>query len=334
MAIKNVNFPFFSDTRVINDMAKEDKYNAILDNLIPFEEEGILTDTLTLQKSYDGITIVEDKPIEAGANLRNEGDGRVVTFRSLNFIIEGLVSAIQQQSIIDVYTGELLDTLDAKIEQRFASDILSIKSRLTQIKFGLFRGVMLDHNGNVVGDLYSDFGYQRHPTVSIALNSTVDDFAAKIREIFVLMQKNTYGRVMTQKPLMLVDVNTYNAIANIVRTTSQYVEMYFTTVGPNEVITRFAIDIAAIYGEYNGVSFIESGKGYVVPRGVPGYYLHKLAPPTLNSASNLNQIASQMFYAMRIPNKYNSGFDVVTQSRSIPLISDPRMLVQVDFNLP
>ena len=94
------------------------------------------------------------------------------------------------------------------------------------------------------------------------------------------------------------------------------------------------MDVAAIYGSYNGQPFIEAAKGYVVPRGVPDFYMHKYAPPVLNSMDYVNKIASRPYYALRVPNKTNSGITLFTESNPLVLIGDPRMLVQVDFTLP
>ena len=334
MTIRNISAVFKSDVRTINLKAQEASYIQVLDDLLPFEQEGIQTTTVTLQKSYQGLTIVEDRPRNSGGVLRKQGDGKMVTFRANHFPIEGDVNAPSYQDVIDVYTGELLSSMDAEIERRFSDDIISFRARETQMKFGLIKGLMVDHNGNVVGDLYSDFDYQRHPTVTIDLTTTVDNIDKQLRDISVTIQKNTFGRAMTQKPLLLVDVTTFSDILSVLRSVEQYTSIKTLKLTQSEVITDFSIDIAGVYATYNEQPLIEAAKGYVVPRGVPGFYMHKYAPPVLNSMDYVNRIASQPYYALRVPNKTNSGVTLYTESNPLFLIGDPRMLVQVDFTLP
>jgi hypothetical protein len=329
-------YAFRDSTRAINLLSQDATYRTIFDNPevgIPFETSGIASTGVKLAKINNIITVVSDQPRDSGAgNLRAGNNQETLYAESNHFMIDGDVNTQSFQNRIDLMTGLPINDLEVEIQKRFGLDLISYQSRLTQMKMGLFKGYLLDESGNVKKDLFTEFGYTRNAAISIDLTSSTEDIAAEFDSVHDHIADNSYGRLITQKPIMFVGKNVFDKYRALVADQLKYTSENIRYIAGNQMIDRLSVDVMRIHASYNGWAFVEDDVGYVVPRGVAGLFAHWYAPNVLNSAATgINKISSQQYYSMRKPNSINSGVSLYTETNPLVMCTDPRLLVKVDF---
>ncbi len=202
------------------------------------------------------------------------------------------------------------------------------------------QGRILDADGSVMLDLYSEFGIT--PPV-MAFTEGAKTIPNKLRDIKRHLEENLRGETMTgvlciaSREFMefLFDDPSILAAYNAAMAAWQN----FIALNPTLSDRRFSFTLQEItFTEYNGVAsniaangtstarrFIPSGKARFIPLGTQSTASQHVAPGDFEEAHNM---PGQLFYAKEDRGKFGRSREILTQSNLLVLWKRPELLVE------
>jgi len=204
---------------------------------------------------------------------------------------------------------------------------------LEHLRMGALKGIILDADGSLLYNLYTEFGIDQN-YVDFALGTTTTDVRAKCMEVLRLMEDNLRGEVMTM-PRALVSSTFFDALTG--HTT---VKAVFDNTAAAVQATGGDVRKGFPYGgimfeEYRGTAtdaagnarkFIKDGEGHCFPEGTMDTFKTIYAPA--NFLETVNTIGIPL-YAKQEIRKFNMGLDLHMQSNPLPMCFRPGVLVKL-----
>lgn len=203
---------------------------------------------------------------------------------------------------------------------------------LEHLRMGALKGQILDADGSVIYDLFSEFGVTQ-TTVNFQLNVSTTKVKTKCNEVLRTIEKNLMGEVSTGvrvlcSPQFFDSLTSHDNVEKAFAFYQQGAALVDDTRNgfrfgglTFEEYVGFATDAAG-----NVRKFIPDGEAIAFPEGTMDTFATYFAPADFNETANT---MGQPLYAKQEPRKFDRGTDLHTQSNPLPMCHRPGVLIRV-----
>ena len=203
---------------------------------------------------------------------------------------------------------------------------------LEYLRMGALKGVILDADGTILYDLYSEFGITAK-TINFQLDVDTTDIKAKCLELKRYLEDNLRGEFMTGVHV-LISAEFFDALTSHAKVEAAYERWQQGEALRTDMRKGFTF-AGVTFEEYRGQAtdpdgtvrrFIAENEGHAFPLGTSQTFATYFAPADFNESVNT---MGQPLYAKQEPRKFERGTDLHTQSNPLPMCHRPGVLVKV-----
>jgi hypothetical protein len=203
---------------------------------------------------------------------------------------------------------------------------------LEHLRMGALKGKILDADGTVLIDLFSEFGIQEK-TINFALSTPTTDIKAKCLELIRYVEDNLKGEYMTEIRA-LVSSEFFDALTSHAKVKEAYERWQDGALFRTDVRSGFTF-AGITFEEYRGQAtdpdgnvrrFIAANQGHAFPMGTLETFVTYFAPADFNETVNT---LGKPLYAKQEPRRFDRGTDLHTQSNPLPMCLRPAVLVKL-----
>lgn len=203
---------------------------------------------------------------------------------------------------------------------------------LEHLRASALQGIILDADGSVIYNLYTEFGITAK-TIDFELDVTTTDVKKKCLDLVRHIEDNLSGEV-SNGVRCLVSQEFFDALtghAKVVKAWELWQQGEALRIDQRKGFTFAGIT----FEEYRGKAtdpdgnvrrFIAEGEGHAFPEGTINTFATYFAPADFNETVNT---MGQPLYAKIDSRKFERGTDLHTQSNPLPICHRPAVLVKV-----
>jgi hypothetical protein len=203
---------------------------------------------------------------------------------------------------------------------------------LEHLRMGALKGVILDADGSVIYDLFSEF--QITPAaINFDLGNASSNVKKKCAEVLRHLEDNLKGEFMTGIHV-LCSPEFFDALTGHAKVEQAYTYWQQGSVLINDMRAGFNFG-GLTFEEYRGQAtdstgvsrrFIAAGEAHAFPMGTIDTFSTYFAPADFNETANT---LGQVLYAKQQPRKFERGTDLHTQANPLPMCHRPGVLVKL-----
>lgn len=297
------------------------------------QEKGIRTTTITVEEAAGRLYLI--------ANTSRNGEGSVArrnrrtrrTFELFHLVESGVVLPQDIQDIApfgEDVSGRPLDAQAQAINDLLMTLRNSIEITREWQRIGAARGKILDADGSVVYDLYSEFGVAAQ-TVDIALGTAGTDVRARVMAAKRAAETKLTGAAVTGF-VGLADPAFMDALtghANVKVAYANWQAAQDRLAGDVRRGFRFGdVDWIEVNTTVSGQAFIPANKARLIPRGAGIFQMY-------NGPANYNETVNTMglaYYSKAEPRKMGKGWDLEVQANPLAICLYPEALVEITMS--
>jgi hypothetical protein len=197
---------------------------------------------------------------------------------------------------------------------------------------GALKGKILDADGSVLLDLFSEFDITEK-TINFALSTPTTDVKAKCLELVRHIEDNLKGEYMTEIRA-LVSSEFFDALTSHAKVKEAYERWQDGAMLRDDMRSGFPFG-GVVFEEYRGQAtdpegnvrrFIAANQGHAFPIGTLETFVTYFAPADFNETVNT---LGKPLYAKQEPRRFDRGTDLHTQSNPLPMCLRPSVLVKL-----
>jgi hypothetical protein len=225
-----------------------------------------------------------------------------------------------------------MDSVAAVLAQHLQSMRNKHAITLEHLRMGALKGVILDADGSVLHNLYTEFEITAK-AVNFALTTDATNVRNKCVEVIGHIEDNLRGEFMTGVRC-LCSPEFFEELVGHAKVEKAYENYAQGAMLRDDVRTGFAFG-GIVFEEYRGqasnvagsvVRFIAAGEAHCFPLGTIDTFGTYFAPADFNETVNT---LGQPIYAKQEPRKFERGTDLHTQSNPLPMCHRPGVLVKL-----
>jgi hypothetical protein len=203
---------------------------------------------------------------------------------------------------------------------------------LEHLRMGALKGKILDADGSVLFDLFSEFGITEK-SINFALSTATTDVKAKCLELVRHIEDNLKGEYMTEIRA-LVSSEFFDALTSHAKVREAFDRWQDGAAFRNDMRSGFTF-AGVTFEEYRGQAtdpdgnvrrFIAANQGHAFPMGTLETFVTYFAPADFNETVNT---LGKPLYAKQEPRRFDRGTDLHTQSNPLPMCLRPSVLVKL-----
>lgn len=313
-------------TKAINDLPR---VPTKIGDLGLFTSEPVTTTTVAIERQKDVLALVPSAPrgapgVVKGAPRRNIRDLRTT---HLPQRVSIMADEVQNLRAFGSQTEEemAMDRLKRKMAIARRDNDITIEYQ----RMGAIKGQVLDADGSsVLTDMFVEFGVSKS-TFGMALSTTTTKVLQKIVSLIRLVEDKLGGLSMAGL-LVLASPEFMDALSGhpVVQDAWRY---YLANKLSEDYRNGFSFG-GVLFQEYrgsiNGTRFIDAGKAYAIPQGVPDLFTTFYAPAPYMDTVNTPGLP---YYAAQEVQDFNTGIDVQVQSNPLHICTRPDAIVELDM---
>lgn len=220
------------------------------------------------------------------------------------------------------------ETVQGKVLDKLQTMKNKIDTTLAYRRTKAKQGIVLDADGTVIVDYYTDFGVTGQK-VDFELGTATTNVLAKCQDVIDLIEDGL-GQELYSVVEAEVDRQFYDAL-----TSHKNVKEVFLNWSAAE--QRLGKSNTSGF-EFGGIKFIVNRQkvgdapligvkeGHAYPTGTQDVFLNALAPADFNETVNTSALP---YYAKQDTKKFDRGFDLHVQSNQLPVVAKPKALVKL-----
>jgi hypothetical protein len=203
---------------------------------------------------------------------------------------------------------------------------------LEHLRMGALKGKILDADGSVLFDLFSEFGITEK-SINFSLSTATTDVKAKCLELVRHVEDNLKGEYMTEIRA-LVSSEFFDALTSHAKVKEAFDRWQDGAAFRNDMRSGFTF-AGVTFEEYRGQAtdpdgnvrrFIAANQGHAFPMGTLETFVTYFAPADFNETVNT---LGKPLYAKQEPRRFDRGTDLHTQSNPLPMCLRPSVLVKL-----
>lgn len=315
-------------TAAINTVPEGQKVPTLLDGL--FEEEGITTTAVFIERENDSLTLVPAAERGAVSNVTTGSNRDKVPFQTIHLPTKAVIRADEVQGIRAFGSESELESVQELVNKR----LLKMRKRLdATIRFqrmGALTGKVYDADGTkVLLDLHARFGITQQ-TTAMALGTQTTKLIGKVTEAKRKAEDAIGDAAVITGWLAVCGRGFWDAL-----TTHDNTEKAFERFQDGQFLRddkrvggfNFAgVEWHEFYGKIGGIEFIGTNDAYLIPLGVDGMFITNFAPADYMETVNTVGLP---YYASQEPLPHNKGIDVEAQANPLSLCTRPRAIIKL-----
>lgn len=312
-------FSVSSLTAAIND---QEYLPGRISSLGLFQEEGITTLTVQIEKDGDTIALVPagergTSGLVVGGSKRN-----LIPFNTVHLPERFAIKADEIQGIRAFGTRSELQSVQDVVNKRLAKCRRQLDATHEFQRMGALNGQILDADGTtVLLDIYKTFGVSRKK-MPMGLNNPDTEIRVKCGEALDL-QEEALGSITSSGARAFCGKNFWNKLiahAKVKETFLNTLQAAALRGDARESFEFGGIVWERYRGKVAGVSFVHDDKALLIPEGVPDLYISVFAPADYMETVNTEGLP---YYSKIEPLPFGKGMAGEAQSNPLHLCTRP-----------
>lgn len=294
-----------------------------------FQEDGITTTSLVVEKDVDTLTLIPNQSRTTTSPNATGGSTRsVVVFPTTHLPTQDTITPDDVQNLRAFGTASDEETMFAFVQKRLAKMRRRLDATIEYQRVGAIKGTIVDSDGTtVISNLFTQFGLAQQ-THTLTLGTATTDVRAE-----VLAAKDKMENAMGNEPYSGVRVlcgktffRALIAHANVKKAYELFESGVFLRNDP-----RYGFEFAGCTweewrGGIGGTPFIADGEAYLFPEGVDEMFITRFAPANYNETANTIGLPN---YAKQEAKPLGKGILVEAQSNPISICTRPRAVIKL-----
>lgn len=294
--------------------------------MVAFQEEGILTDTIELEYLDGVLGLVPNTPPGAPPNRNDRSKRKVRTLKVTNLPQEDTIWAAECGNIRE-FGGVGLQTAQTLVNQRMRRMVNNLEATVEWQAMGAIRGIILDADGSTIYNLFDELDVTQE-VIDMNLDNNATEITTKCRQIIRHVEAKLLGRPYREIRVLCGQTFFDDFITHpLVKDAYKYAQ---ATMNVNSNIRGFRFgDIW--WEEYignvsGGSNFVAATEAHVVPIGVNGLFRTVYAPAPF--METINTVGLPRYMKME-RKKYDEGMDILLTSRPLHYCTMPEVLAKL-----
>ncbi|WP_443191398.1 major capsid protein [Pseudomonas indica] len=321
-------FSTISLTKAINTSPEGQRVPTLLDAL--FEEEGIRTTSLFIERDNDSLALVPARDRGAPADVTVGTKRDKVPFQTFHLPTRAAIMADEVQGIRAFGSETELEAVQDLVNKRLAKMRRRIEATIRFQRAGALTGKILDADGTTeLLDLFARFGLTQQ-TQNMVLGTSTTKVLQKIIDAKRKAEDAIGDSGVITGWLAVCGRSFFDDFANHDATEKAF-DRWQDGQFLREDKTRTGFMFGGVewqeyYGKVGGVDFIDTNVAYLVPLGVEGLFATNYAPADYMETVNTVGVP---FYASQEPMPHNKGIDMEAQSNPVSICTRPRAVIKL-----
>lgn len=292
-----------------------------------FEEEGVTTTTVQIEKDGETLALVESKPRGGSGQVVLGTKRKMIPFNTVHLPERATITADEVQNLRAFGKETELEALQALVDKRLTKMRRQLDATHEFHRIGAIKGQILDADGeSVLVDLYSQFGLKQQ-TLAFKLGAT-DTFRQKVADLLDLIE-DALGALPFAGVRVLCGRAFWRWLIELddIKATYLNTQMAAALRGdPRDTIDFGGVTWERYRGRIGSVGYIDDNEAYAVPEGVPDLFITRFAPADYMEAVNTNGLP---YYAKQENMRFDKGTEIEAQSNPIHLCTRPRAVIKL-----
>lgn len=326
----NDAFNMVSLTNAINILPNN--YGRIREmNLMPVK--GVRTRTIIVEEKNGVLTLLPTMPVGSPGTTGISGKRKVRTFNVPHIPHDDVILPSEYDGI-RAFGSETDMAALAQVVNDHQQDMRNKHAiTLEHLRMGALKGIILDADGSVLYNLYSEFEITQK-TIDFTLDDPDTAVRVKCMDVSRHIEQNAFGEVFSSV-YALCSSDFFDGLVeheNVKAAYANYQEAADRLGGDPRKGFKFG---GITFEEYVGQAtdaegtnrkFIADGEAHAFPVGTMNTFNTVCAPADFMETANT--IGKELYSKME-PRKFNRGMDLHTQSNPLPMCYRPGMLVKL-----
>ncbi|MGE8501683.1 MAG: major capsid protein [Pseudomonas sp.] len=294
-----------------------------------FEEEGVSSTVVQIEKDGMTLALVESKPRGAPGQVVIGDKRSLIPFNTVHLPQVFQILADEIQGIRAVGSLTELMQVQAYVARRIEKARRQLALTHEYQRIGAIQGLVVDADGeSVLLDIFQRFGIERPQAYSLELTDDDTDVSVKCIEVLD-RQEDALGNVTSTGAHAYCGKDFWAAfIAHPkVRDTYKNWEAAASLRGDRRQPFEFGgITWERYRGKVNGNAFVADESAFVVPTGVPSLFISAFAPADYMETVNTEGLP---YYAKLAPMEFDKGVKGEAQSNPLHLCTRPLSVIEL-----
>lgn len=314
-------------TAAINEVPDGQAVPTVIDAL--FEEEGITTTQVWIEKQNDTLSLVPAVPRGAPADTASLDRRNALSFATLHLPVRSAVMADEVQNLRAFGSESEVEQVQRRVNEKLSKMRRNIQSTITFHRMGAIKGQILDADGTtVLLDIYSAFGVTQ-PTQSMALTTSTTKVRKNALAAKRKAEKAIGNSAVITGWLALCGEGFFDELIShedVKAAYDRWQDGDMLRNDPRDGFSFAGIRWREIYGKVGSVEFIGTDDAYLIPLGVPEMFITRYAPADYVETVNTLGLP---FYAKQEPMPFGKGIELEAQSNPLNLCTRPAAVVKL-----
>jgi hypothetical protein len=298
-----------------------------------FTDKGITTRVALVEEQNGVLNLLSTQPVGSPEQQNRMGKRKVRAFAVPHIPLGDVILASEFESVRQFGTDNQVQTLASVMNNHMQAAKDKYAITLEYLRMGALKGIILDADGSLLYNLYTEFGIDQK-YIDFDLSTPTTDVRAKCMQVLRLMEDNLHGEVMTM-PRALVSASFFDALTShaSVKATFDNTILAAQAMG-GDIRKGFAYG-GIMFEEYRGTAtdatgtprkFIADGEGHCYPQGTMNTFKTIYAPADFLETVNTIGIP---LYAKQEVRDFNRGINLHMQSNPLPMCFRPGVLIKL-----
>ncbi|QDQ28238.1 major capsid protein [Chitinimonas arctica] len=293
-----------------------------------FDEEGISTTTVQIEKDGDTLSLVPAGQRGQPGLVVHGSKRKLIPFNTIHLPQTAAITADEVQGVRAFGSQTELAAISAVVEKRLRKMRKQLDATHEYQRIGAVKGQVLDADGTaVLLDLFERFGIQQQ-VMPFELSKADTDIRLKCGDLQDLIE-DTLGNLTFSGVRVQCGKNFWNAMIShrSFRETFLATELAASLRGdPREAFDFGGVKFERYRGRLGGVGFVGDDEAYAVPEGVSELFITRFAPADYMETVNTTGVP---YYAKQEPMQFGKGVQLEAQSNPLHLCTRPRAVIKL-----
>lgn len=318
-------FGVTSLTRAINDLPHQP---GRIGELGWFEEEGIATTSLFIEKSGTTLSLVPNMARGSQGTPKHGDKSQMIPFATTHLPQRATIGADEVQGVRAFGSETEVETIQNVVRKRLVKMKRDLDVTIEYQRMGAIKGQILDADGTtVLLDLLQAFGVAK-TTHAMALGNA----NTKVRNKCVEAKRKieaVLGGLQYRGLRALCSPGYFDAFVgngNVEAAYDRWMNGEFLREDQRGGFYFAGIFWEEYRGRVGAQDFVPDGKAFLVPEGVPDLFITNYAPADYMETVNTNGLP---YYSKQEALRMNKGVELESQSNPISICTRPAAIVEL-----
>lgn len=314
-------------TAAINQPQEGQAQPTIIDSL--FEEEGITTTSVFIEREHDTLTLVPAADRGAPADPTTVDPRDIIPFNTIHLPTRATIMADEVQGIRAFGTESELETVQARVQKHLNKMRKRLDATIRYQRVGAITGKVYDANGSrLLLDLHARFGIEEQ-VQQFNLNAQETKLLKAVNDAKRKAEDVVGGSGIITGWLGLAGRNWFDAFVthdSVMKAYDRWNDGQFLRDGGWKSFSYGQVAWQEFYGKVGNITFIDPDVAYLIPIGVDGLFITRFAPANYIDTVNTEGLP---YYASQELLSHNKGVDLEAQSNPLSLCTLPRAIIKL-----